>query len=58
LKRPWLKSHNVEERILRAKDVRSKLEMLEISIVAGDADCSQAAEQYRACIKDASFLES
>jgi hypothetical protein len=52
-----LKSHNVDERIARAQDVRARLEMLEMSIAGDELDYTHAASQYSTCIKDSSFVE-
>jgi MFS family permease len=52
-----LKAHNLEERITRAQNVRSRLEILEVSMASRDLNYAQAVDQYMACIKDTSFLQ-
>ena len=51
-----LKSHNVEENFTRAQEPRAHLEILDVGVVSGEIDASRAAEEYLACVKNASFI--
>ncbi|HEX5110771.1 MAG TPA: hypothetical protein VFV95_20110 [Vicinamibacterales bacterium] len=51
-----LKSQNVEEHVTKALSVRAKLEVIEISLAAGQIDVPQATTEYIRCVEESSFL--
>jgi hypothetical protein len=51
-----LKSRNLEEHIVRAQEVLARLEIIEVSISAGQLNNKQAASEYKKCIEDAAFI--
>lgn len=51
-----LKSHNMEERITCANDLRAQLETLEVGITSRKLNSTQAANQYMTLIRDAPFI--
>jgi hypothetical protein len=51
-----LKSHNIEEDLTRAQDLRAHLEMLDVGVVSGELGSSRATEEYLECVKRASFI--
>ena len=52
-----LKSHNVEEHVTRAQGCRAKLEVIEVSLAAGQIDARQATAEYLKCVEEAAFIE-
>jgi len=52
------KSHNYEDRIVRAQDIRATLEALDVGIMAGRFNYHEAANQYLKCIESASFIDA
>jgi hypothetical protein len=53
-----LKSHNVEEHVVRAQGGRAKLEVLEISLATSQIDVRQATSEYLKCVEETAFLET
>jgi hypothetical protein len=51
-----LKSHNVDENVARAENVRARLEALDLGRITGRLTPEQVATEYSACIAQASFL--
>ena len=51
-----LKSHNVDENVARAENVRARLEALDLGRITGRLTPDQVATEYSACIAQASFL--
>jgi hypothetical protein len=51
-----LKSHNLEERVIRAQGCRAKLEALEVGLSTGQMDVPRAASEYLKCIEETAFL--
>jgi len=46
-----MKSHNLDEHIVRAQSVRSRLEMLEVAVGAGQVSDAEAAAELMKCIE-------
>jgi len=51
-----LKSDNVEQNVVRAQGTRAKLDVLEISLTAGQLDEKQALAEYLKCVEETAFL--
>ncbi len=52
-----LKSNNLEERILRAQEARTALEVLQFGIDCGEVDRDEAVSSYRDCVERIPFVE-
>ena len=53
-----LKSHNIEEHVIRAQACRAKLEVIEVGLTVGQLDQRQATTEYLKCVEETSFLEA
>jgi len=53
-----LKSHNLEERLIRAQGCRAKLDALDVGLTTGQVELRQATEGYMRCLEEAAFLET
>ena len=53
-----LKSHNLEERLIRAQGCRAKLEALEVGLTTGQIELRDATANYMKCLEEAAFLET
>jgi MFS family permease len=53
-----LKSHNLEERLIRAQGCRAKLEALEVGLTTGQIELPAATTDYMKCLEEAAFLET
>jgi hypothetical protein len=51
-----LKSHSIEEHVARAETLRARLEALDIGRLTGRLTPEQVADEYSACVQQASFL--
>jgi hypothetical protein len=51
-----LKSHNVDERVVRAEGVKARLEVLDVGRITGQLTPQQVATEYAACVQQASFI--
>jgi hypothetical protein len=52
-----LKSHNVEEHVVRAQSCRAKLEVLEVGVTLGHIDPPHATTEYLKCVEEAALLD-
>lgn len=53
-----LKSHNLEERLIRAQGCRAKLEALEVGLTTGQIELRQGTADYMKCLEEAAFLDT
>jgi hypothetical protein len=51
-----MKSHNIEEHVARAENLRARLEALDLGRLTGRLTPEQVADEYRECVQQASFL--
>jgi hypothetical protein len=51
-----LKSHNIDERVVRAESVKARLEILDVGRITGRLTPDQVATEYAACVQAASFI--
>ena len=53
-----LKSHNIEENVVKAQSCNAKLEVIETGLSLGQLDVRQATDHYLRCVEEAAFLDS
>ena len=53
-----LKSHNIEENVVKAQACSAKLEVIETGLALGQLDVKQATDHYLRCVEDAAFLDA
>ena len=53
-----LKSHNIEEHVIKAESSLAKLEALEVSLAMHHIDLQNATAEYLKCVDDARFIEA
>jgi hypothetical protein len=53
-----LKSHNIEEHVIRAEGSLAKLEALEVSLAMRHIDVQDATTEYLKCVDDSRFLDA
>jgi hypothetical protein len=51
------KSHNYDEHIVRAQELRAELEVLEISITSESLTTRKATGEFLKCLENSSFME-
>lgn len=51
-----LKSHNVEERVIKAQAGNAKLEVLDIGLTSGQVTLEQASAEFIKCVEDTAFV--
>lgn len=51
-----LKSHNVEERLIKAQAGNAKLEVLAIGLSSGQLSLEQASAEFIKCVEDTAFV--
>jgi hypothetical protein len=51
-----MKSHNIEEHVARAENLRARLDALDLGRLTGRLTAEEVADEYRACVQQASFL--
>jgi len=53
-----LKSHNIEENVVKAQACSAKLEVIETGLALGQLDVKQATDHYLRCVEDSAFLDA
>ena len=53
-----LKSHNIEEHVVKAQACSAKLEVIETGLALGQIDLKQATDHYLRCVEDSAFLDT
>ena len=52
-----LRSHNIEENVVKAQACNAKLEVIETGLALGQLDLKQATDHYLRCVEESAFLE-
>lgn len=52
----WIKSHQIDEKVIKAQGLSARLEALELGVLAGTIDAPRGMADYAQCIEGAAFL--
>lgn len=52
----WIKSHQLDDRVLKAQALLARLEALEAALLSGSTDSQRAMADYSQCIESGAFM--